>query len=127
MIEVTLESLRQDTVGGVLMKTLLICTAIIIGQMNTLQTKQVAHLPPHGDAIQTEFGGKLLELTNAPAIVYLPTIAPKLDSQGQPWSIDIENLGPGVTTVLGQGQFTVRIRVAQTVHVIWNGTSYSLK
>ena len=109
------------------MKTLLICTAIIIGQMNTLQTKQVAHLPPHGDTIQTEFGGKLLELTNAPAIVYLPTIAPKLDSQGQPWSIDIENLGPGVTTVLGQGQFTVRIRVAQTVHVIWNGTSYSLK
>ena len=100
MIEVTLESLRQDTVGGVLMKTSLICTAIIIGQMNTLQTKQVAHLPPHGDAIQTEFGGKLLELTNAPAIVYLPTIAPKLDSQGQPWSIDIENLGPGVTTVL---------------------------
>jgi hypothetical protein len=109
------------------MKTLLICTAVIIGQMNTLQAKQVAHLPPNRDTIETEFGGKLLELTNAPAIVYLPTTAPKFDSQGQPWSIDIENLGPGVTTVLGQGQFTVRIRAAQTVHVIWNGTSYSLK
>ena len=109
------------------MKTLLVCIAAIIGQVNTLQTKQVAHLPPHGATIQTEFGGKMLELSNAPAIVYLPTIAPKYDSQGQPWSIDIENLGPGVTTVLGQGQFTVRIRVAQTVHVVWNGTSYSLK
>jgi hypothetical protein len=109
------------------MKTLLICTAIIIGQMNTLQTKQVAYLAPHGNKIQTEFGGKLLELTNAPAIVYLPTIAPKLDSQGQPWSIDIENLGPGVTTVLGQAQFSARIRVGQTVHVAWNGTAYSLR
>jgi hypothetical protein len=109
------------------MNTMLICIAVIIGQMNTLQTKQVAHLPPHRDTIQTEFGGKLLELSNAPTIVYLPTTAPKLDSQGQPWSIDIRNLGPGATTVLGQGQFTVRIRVGQTVHVVWNGTSYSLK
>jgi hypothetical protein len=109
------------------MKTLLICTAFIIGQIGTQQNRQVAHLPMQRDTIPAEFGGKLLELTNAPAIVYLPTTAPKLDSQGQPWSIDIENLGPGVTAVLGQGQFTVRIRVAQTAHVIWNGTSYSLK
>jgi hypothetical protein len=109
------------------MKTLLLCIAAIIGQMNALQTKQVAHLAPHSDTIQTYFGGKLLELDNAPAIVHLPTTPPKFDSQGQPWFIDIENLGPGVTTVLGQGQFTVRIRVAQAVHVIWNGTSYSLK
>ena len=109
------------------MKTLLICTAVIIGQMSTQQDRQVAHLPMQRDAIPTEFGGKLLELTKGPAIIYLPTLAPKLDAQGQPWSIDIKNLGPGVTTVLGQGQFTVRIRVAQTVHVIRNGTSYSLK
>jgi hypothetical protein len=109
------------------MKTLLVCIAVMIGQMSTLQTKQVAHLPPNRDTIQTESGGKLLELDNAPAIVHLPATPPKLDPQGQPWSIDIENLGPGVTTVLGQGQFTVRIRVAQTVHVVWNGTSYSLK
>jgi hypothetical protein len=109
------------------MKTFLICTAVIIGQMNAQQTKQVAHLPPNRDTIPAEFGGKLLELTNAPAIVYLPTTAPKLDSQGQPWSVDIENLGPGVTAVLGQGEFTERIRVGQTVHVVWNGSSYSLK
>jgi hypothetical protein len=109
------------------MKTLLVCIAVIIGQMNTLQTRQVAHLPPHSDTIQTYFGGKLLELDNAPAIVHLPTTPPKLDAQGQPWSIDIGNLGPGVTTVLGQAEFAVRIRVGQNVHVVWNGTSYSLK
>jgi hypothetical protein len=109
------------------MKALLVCIAIFIGQMSSLQNKQVAHLPPHRDMIQAESGGKLLELINAPAIIYLPTAAPKLDAQGQSWSIDIRNMGPGVTTVLGQAQFTVRVRVDQTVHVIWNGSSYSLK
>jgi hypothetical protein len=97
-----LESSRKNTVDGAIMKTLLVCIAVIIGQMNTLQTKQVAHLPPHRDTIQADFGGKLLELVNAPTIVHLPTTPPKLDPQGQPWSIDIGNLGPGATTVSGQ-------------------------
>ena len=109
------------------MKTLLVWTAIIIGQMNTLQNKQVIHLQPHHDTIETEFGGKLLELINTPTIIYLPTTAPKPDPQGQPWSIDIKNLGPGVITVSGQVRFTVRLRVGQIAHVMWNGTSYSLK
>jgi hypothetical protein len=35
--------------------------------------------------------------------------------------------GPDVITVLGQALFSVGIRVGQTAHVMWNGTSYSLK
>ncbi len=34
--------------------------------------KPVVHLEPHSDAVQIGFGGKLLELINAPAIIRLP-------------------------------------------------------
>jgi hypothetical protein len=63
------------------------------GQMNTLQEQQVVHLQPHGGAIRLDFGGKLLELLNAPAVIYLPMAPPKLDSHGNPWSVDIRS-GP---------------------------------
>jgi hypothetical protein len=97
------------------MKALLVSVAVLIGQMNTLQEKQVVHLQPHSGAIRADFGGKLLELQNAPAIVYLPMAPPKLDLQGNPWSLDIRNLGPGVVAVVGTSQFSLRIMVGQTV------------
>jgi hypothetical protein len=109
------------------MKVLLVGVALIIGQANPLQSKQVVHLQPHSGAIRADFGGKLLELQNAPTIVYLPMAPPKLDSQGNPWSIDIRNLGPGMVTVVGTTQFSARIILNQTVHVFSNGTSYSTK
>jgi hypothetical protein len=109
------------------MKALLICVAVVIGQMNTLQDKQVVHLQPHSGAIRADFGGKLLELLNAPAIIYLPMAPPKLDSQGNAWSVDIKNLGPGVVTVVGASQFSSRIIVGQTVHVSSNGMTYRSK
>jgi hypothetical protein len=65
-------------------KALLACIAVIIGQMNTLRDRQVVHLQPHSGAIRADFGGKLLELLDAPTIIYLPTTPPKLDSQGNP-------------------------------------------
>jgi hypothetical protein len=95
--------------------------------MTTLQNKQVVHLQPHSGAIRTDFGGKLLELLDAPTIVYLPLAPPRLDSQGNPWSVDIRNLGPGVVTVVGTSQFSSRLIVGQTVHIISNGRAYSLK
>jgi hypothetical protein len=109
------------------MKAMLVCAVVIIGQINTLQGKQVVHLQPHSGVIRADFGGKLLELLDAPTIVYLPMAPPRLDSQGNPWSVDIRNLGPGVITVVGTSQFSSRIIVGQTVHVFSNGTSYSLK
>ena len=58
------------------MKALLVCIAAIIGQMNTLQDRQIVHLQLHSGAIRTDFGGKLLELLNAPTIIYLPMAPP---------------------------------------------------
>jgi hypothetical protein len=109
------------------MKVLLIGLGLIIGQMTTLQERPVVHLQSHSGAIRADFGGKRLELVDAPAIIYLPMAPPRLDFQGDPWSVDIRNLGPRVVTVVGTSQFSARIILNQTLHVFWNGTSYSTK
>jgi hypothetical protein len=109
------------------MKSLLLCVAFFAGQMNTLQQRHVVHLQTAGQVIAGEFGGDLLELSNAPAVIDLPTVPPKLDSQRSPWSIDVKNLGPGRVTVVGKNQFSVRINVGRTVRIYSDGTAYSLK
>ena len=65
------------------MKPFLVCVALIIGQTNALQERQVVHLQPHSGAIRPDFGGKLLELLNAPAVVYLPMAPPKAGCSGK--------------------------------------------
>jgi hypothetical protein len=109
------------------MKTLVISLALVVAQMNTLQEKPVVHLGSHSGAIQTGFGGKLLELLHAPTIIYLPMTPPRLDTQGNPWCVDIRNMGPGAVTVVGTNQFELRVIVGQTARVFSNGTSYSSK
>jgi hypothetical protein len=109
------------------MKTLLIGVALFIGQMNTRQDKRVVRLPPHRYSIEVGFGGQRLELINGPLTVNLPQAPPVLDSQGNPWSVDVKNLGPSVVTVVGKSQFSVHINVNQTVHIYSNGTGYFLK
>jgi len=109
------------------MKAALISLALLLVQMNSLQDKPVAHLPVHASVIDTQFGGKLLELINAPAQLLLPAIPPKVDSQGAPWSVDVKNLGPSAVTITGKAQFSVRISVGQTIHIFSNGTIYTLK
>jgi hypothetical protein len=109
------------------MKTSLMCLALFVGQMKTLQSKPVVHLQPHRDAITADFGGDLLELINAPGVVNLPPVPPKPDPQGSPWFVDVKNLGPSAVTVVGKAQFNVKITVGQTVHIYSNGTEYSLK
>jgi hypothetical protein len=114
------------------MKILLACFAVAIGhmapmQMTGLQGLQVVHLPPHRDAIMAEYEGKLLELTNAPSIVYLPKTPAKPDQRDKPWFIEIKNLGPNAVTVSGEIQFVLHLRVGQIARVVWNGTSYSIE
>jgi hypothetical protein len=109
------------------MKTLLVSLALFISQMNTLQDKQVVHLLPHRDSIEVGFGGQRLDLINAPKVINLPATPPKQDSQGNPWSVDVRNLGPSVVTVVGKPQFSIHINVNQTVHIYSNGRAYSLK
>ena len=57
--------------GGAFMNMWLICLAVIVGQMNTLQDRPVVHLQPQSGAIQVDFGGKQFELTHSPTIIYL--------------------------------------------------------
>lgn len=109
------------------MKTLLIGVALFIGQMNAQQDKRVVRLPPHRDRIEVAFGGQRLELINAPATINLPAAPPVQDAQGNPWSVDVKNLGPSAVTVVGKSQFSVHINANQTVHIYSNGTGYFLK
>jgi len=109
------------------MKTYLICMALYMGQMNTLQSKQVVYLQPHSAAIGTACGGKLLELIGAPTLLNLPPVPPRPDSQGNPWSLDVKNLGPSAVTVLGTPHFSTHVIVNQTVHIYSNGTAYFQK
>jgi hypothetical protein len=100
---------------------------VAMGQSNTLKEKQIVHLQANSGAIRADFGGKLLELQNAPVTIYLPMAPPRQDSQGNSWSVDIRNLGPGAVTVVGASQFSLRIIMGQTVQVFSNGRSYSSK
>jgi len=84
-------------------------------------------LQPHRTVIDTAFGGKLLELINAPASLDLPAVPPKQDSEGNPWAVDVRNLGPSAVTVVGKPQFSIKINVNQTVHIYSNGAAYSQK
>jgi hypothetical protein len=107
------------------MKTLLIYMALIAGQASTMQDKPVVRLPHFQSAITYDLGGDLIELINAPKVIQLPRLAPINDSQGNPWAIDVKNLGPAAVTILGKAQFSVHVNVGQTVHIKSNGKSYS--
>lgn len=107
------------------MAAFLICMGLFAGQMNTLQDKPVVHLRTHQDFIPVEYGGDLVVLANGPKVVHLPNLPPMLDSQRKPWSVNLENLGPGTVTIVGKAQFTVQVDVDRTVQIKWNGTAYS--
>jgi hypothetical protein len=108
------------------MKSTLLFLALSAG-LSFAQEKPVVHQPPNRALIEASVGGKILELENAPPIVHLPPVPQKLDENGNPWIVDIKNAGPAAVTVVGKTQFSVKIRVGQTVHIYSNGTAYSLK
>jgi hypothetical protein len=112
---------------GAAMKRVWTLVTMLAIQMNTLQEKPVVHLHPHKNFIGVELGGDLVELIGAPNVVLLPTQPPLLDSQGDPWSVDVRNSGPNPVTISGKAQFSVQVSVGQTVHIYSNGSVYSLK
>jgi hypothetical protein len=107
------------------MNRLLVLLIVFTGQMNTLQEKPVVHLPPHQNFIAVEFGGDLVELINAPAVLLLPKLPPTLDAHGSPWTIEVKNLGPGNVTIVGKSQFNLQVNVGQTVRIKSSSTGYS--
>ena len=96
----------------------------VAGQMNSYHEKPVVHLRPGSQSIELQFGGKLLELINAPNEVHLPTLLPKRDFQGNMWCLDVKNLGPRATKIIGKDQVDVQIDVNQRMHICSNGTAY---
>jgi len=109
------------------MKSILLAVALFAGQAMTLQDKPVVHLMPHTDIIQPAFGGSLLELSQAPPVVYLPAPPPKADANGIQWTIDVKNFGPLAVTVADKGTFSTPVAVGQTIHILSNGSKYVLK
>jgi hypothetical protein len=109
------------------MKAGWICLALLLGQVISLRSEPVVHLTPNRDVISAEFGGKLLELINAPATLYLPASPPESDSMNHPWFVDVKNLGPDAVVIDGRHAFRVHIAVGQTVHIHASGSGYLLR
>lgn len=109
------------------MKSVLVALALFTGQAMTMQNEPVVHLKPHTDIILEAFGASLLELSQAPQIVYLPAPPPKPDANGNQWTIDVKNFGPLPVTVADKGAFSVPVAVGQTVHILSNGSKYIIK
>ena len=109
------------------MKSILISLALFAGQAVHMQEKPVVRLKPHTAGIEAQWGGSLLELSQAPAAIYLPMTPPRPDVAGHRWTIDVKNFGPLPVTVQGKGGFSVPVAVNQTIHIVSNGAAYSLQ
>ena len=109
------------------MKHMLFALIFITGQAITMQEKPVIHLKPHSNTIDPAFRGSLVELSNAPATVYLPASPPAPDTNGDPWSVDVKNFGPAPVTIVSKQNFNTTISVNQTIHILANGQGYILK
>lgn len=109
------------------MKSMFFALILFAGQAITMQDKPVVHLKPHSDTIDPTFRGSLVELINAPATVYLPGSLPASDANGNPWTVDVKNLGPAAVTIVGKQNFNATVSVNQTIHIRVNGPGYVLK
>jgi hypothetical protein len=105
----------------------LIFLSLVFFQLNTHQEKPVVHLLPNRSIISVDCGGKLLELINAPAVIYLPSAPPKPDAAGHQWVVDVKNMGPAAVTIQdNRSGFSAPVAVNQTVHIYARSRSYSL-
>jgi hypothetical protein len=109
------------------MRVLILCAAFCFGQMNTLQEKPVVHGNSSTRAIRISYGGKLLELANAPDVVHLPASPPKADSEGVRWLVEVKNLGPREVTIRDEKVLSIPVEVGQTVKIESDGLRYSVK
>jgi hypothetical protein len=108
------------------MSILLMCMTMLAVQSITMQSKPVVHLPPHRADVIPAYGGKLLELIDAPATIFLPT-DPDLVDEPDGWSVDVRNLGPAPVTITDGAGFTMNIGAGQTLRIVRSGRTYVLK
>jgi hypothetical protein len=116
------------------MKTLLYCTALLLGQLQSSQSEDVLRLmSPHASTIPASAGGKMVELLHAPSIVRLPRPAPKSDQTSDTWYVDVKNLGPNDVTLEDNPesadtppQFTLLLHAKDIARVRSAGSGYEL-
>ncbi len=110
------------------MRMLFLGLVFLGGQLIAMQSRPVIHLQPHKNTIEVGFGGSLVELINAPAVIYLPPSPPETDAQGKPWSVDVKNLGPVSVMVTSiKSHFQTVVGTGQTARIASNSISYLLK
>jgi|SRR5580704_17937656 hypothetical protein len=80
------------------MKSFVFLIAIFAGQLQGSQSV-VRLSPPHASAIPESAGGQVVELLKAPPMVSLPHPAPRRDIQGNPWYVDVRNMGPNDVSI----------------------------
>lgn len=109
------------------MSDFLICLSLLLFQRISLHQKTVRHMPPNDSTIDAKWGGDVLELMNAPPEIFLPQSVPRTDSEGDPWTVDVKNLGPSQVMISGKAEFHVQVVVGQTIHIASDGMRYILK
>jgi hypothetical protein len=100
-------------------RTFLLMLAMLIGQ--SAGAREIVHLPPGKSAILPSYGGKLVELNNAPTAVYLPSKIPP--STQAAWDVEIRNLGPHNVTITSGAQFSTIVHPGETATVALRGSS----
>jgi hypothetical protein len=100
------------------MITPVLCLLFLIGPLNP--TKDVVRLPAGKAAISQEYDGKLVELVNAPADVFLPLLRPPIAH----WSGNIKNLGPHDVTIRYGTQLAVLLHPNESATIASRGSSY---
>jgi hypothetical protein len=101
------------------MRTVLFMLAILYGQL--AGAREIVHLPSGKSVILSTYGGKLVELTNASAEVYLPSKIQNAGQQG--WDVEIRNLGPHSVTITNGVQFSTIVHPGETATVALRGSS----
>jgi hypothetical protein len=89
----------------------------LLGQLNPV--KDVVRLPPGKTTISQDYGGKLVELINAPSDISLPL----LRAPAAHWSVDIRNLGPHDITIRSGTQFAVLLHPNESATIGAKGAS----
>ena len=109
------------------MRSVIFGIALLSGQLITSQEKPVVHLASKAVVIPAVFGGKLLELINAPAVIRLPLQPAKTDMSGNPWLVEVKNLGPRPVSIRDDKTFKIEVIEGQTVKIGWDGQRFSEK
>ena len=107
------------------MKTLLLCTALLAGQLQSTD-EDVVRLRPHVAAIPISDGGKTVELLYSALVIALPPQPPPSMSTGAAWFVDVKNLGPRKVELSGKNGFTVPLQPNQLVRIRATGATYAI-